>query len=282
MLSGTFEKVNADRQRLSTELVKCKEYKDKLESQLSRLGDVQYLTSQAERFQTDRDHLEMELGNFRSLLAARDDRIKSLERDLEIFHRSIDIQAQYEGTLGSRTGNSLGAAAPSGRETIAMKSLYYELGKRQTDAHSLAISLASSNQELVALRDSLRDATEARSEALGDLERLRQHCAQLTQQSVKDKDELSIPLSLTEIPSPGEFRDAIASLSPEQQRFAKAFRAMQVCVGVGRARVAPAPTPAPAPAPAPPLLSLSLRSLASSSCTSSRSSSCSSTSPRTR
>jgi hypothetical protein len=99
---------------------------------------------------------------------------------------------------------------------------------------------------------------------------------------VKDKDELSIPLSLTEIPSPGEFRDAIASLSPEQQRFAKAFRAMQVCVGVGRARVAPAPTPAPAPAPAPPLLSLSLRSLASSSCTSSRSSSCSSTSPRTR
>lgn len=191
MLSGTFEKVNADRQRLSTELVKCKEYKDKLESQLSRLGDVQYLTSQAERFQTDRDHLEMELGNFRSLLAARDDRIKSLERDLEIFHRSIDIQAQYEGTLGTRTGNSLGAAAPSGRETIAMKSLYYELGKRQTDAHSLAISLASSNQELVALRDSLRDATEARSEALGDLERLRQHCAQLTQQSVKDKDELA-------------------------------------------------------------------------------------------
>ena len=45
---------------------------------------------------------------------------------------------------------------------------------------------------------------------------------------VKNKDELVIPLSLSEIPSPGEFRDAIASLSPEQQRFAKAFRAMQV------------------------------------------------------
>ena len=52
---------------------------------------------------------------------------------------------------------------------------------------------------------------------------------------MKNKDELVIPLSLSEIPSPGEFRDAIASLSPEQQRFAKAFRAMQVgatCGGV--------------------------------------------------
>ena len=50
---------------------------------------------------------------------------------------------------------------------------------------------------------------------------------------VKNKDELAIPLSLTDIPSPGEFRDAIASLSPEQQRFAKAFRAMQVGLPYG-------------------------------------------------
>ena len=45
---------------------------------------------------------------------------------------------------------------------------------------------------------------------------------------VKDKDDITIPLSLSEIPTPKEFKDAIASLSPEQQRFAKAFRAMQL------------------------------------------------------
>ncbi len=45
---------------------------------------------------------------------------------------------------------------------------------------------------------------------------------------VKDKDEVAIPLGLTELPTPKEFKDAIASLSPEQQRFAKAFRAMQL------------------------------------------------------
>merc|ERR1719503_321126 len=45
---------------------------------------------------------------------------------------------------------------------------------------------------------------------------------------VRDKDELKIPLELSTIPTPKEFKDAIESLSPEQQRFAKAFRAMQL------------------------------------------------------
>lgn len=45
---------------------------------------------------------------------------------------------------------------------------------------------------------------------------------------VKDKDDLSIPLLLETIPTPKEFRDAIESLSPEQQRFAKAYRSLQL------------------------------------------------------
>lgn len=45
---------------------------------------------------------------------------------------------------------------------------------------------------------------------------------------VQNKDELTIPLQLSTIPTPKEFKDAIESLSPEQQRFAKAFRSMQL------------------------------------------------------
>ena len=45
---------------------------------------------------------------------------------------------------------------------------------------------------------------------------------------VQNKDELEIPLELSTIPTPKEFKDAIESLSPEQQDFAKAFRAMQL------------------------------------------------------
>jgi len=45
---------------------------------------------------------------------------------------------------------------------------------------------------------------------------------------VADKDEISVPLEVSELPTPKEFKDAIASLSPNQQAFAKAFRAMQL------------------------------------------------------
>merc|ERR1719183_3218661 len=45
---------------------------------------------------------------------------------------------------------------------------------------------------------------------------------------VKNKDELKIPLDMSTIPTPKEFKDAIESLSPQQQDFAKAFRSMQL------------------------------------------------------
>lgn len=45
---------------------------------------------------------------------------------------------------------------------------------------------------------------------------------------VKNKDEYLLPLLFEQIPTPQAFRDAIESLSPEQQAFAKAFRGMQL------------------------------------------------------
>ena len=45
---------------------------------------------------------------------------------------------------------------------------------------------------------------------------------------VKNKDDVKIPLNMEQIPTAQQFRDAIESLSPEQQAFAKAFRSMQL------------------------------------------------------
>jgi hypothetical protein len=45
---------------------------------------------------------------------------------------------------------------------------------------------------------------------------------------VQNKDDLSVPLMLETIPTPKEFADAIESMSPEQQAFAKAYRSMQL------------------------------------------------------
>eukprot|EP01033_Poteriospumella_lacustris_P016818 gene16818-12035_t len=45
---------------------------------------------------------------------------------------------------------------------------------------------------------------------------------------VQNQEEVTIPLSLETIPNAKHFRDAIESLSPKQQRFARAYRAMQL------------------------------------------------------
>jgi len=49
---------------------------------------------------------------------------------------------------------------------------------------------------------------------------------------VQNKDEVIIPLILSQLPSPKNFKGAIFSLSPKQQRFAKAFRSMQLELSV--------------------------------------------------
>ena len=45
---------------------------------------------------------------------------------------------------------------------------------------------------------------------------------------MQNKDEVKIPLIMTTIPTPKEFRKQVSSLSPEQQAFAKAYRKMQL------------------------------------------------------
>jgi gas vesicle protein len=45
---------------------------------------------------------------------------------------------------------------------------------------------------------------------------------------LQNKDELIIPLLLEQMPSAKEFKDAISSMSPEQQRFARSFRQKQL------------------------------------------------------
>ena len=46
--------------------------------------------------------------------------------------------------------------------------------------------------------------------------------------ALTNKDDLTIPLLMETIPSPKEFKDAISSLSLEQQRFAELYRGMQL------------------------------------------------------
>ena len=45
---------------------------------------------------------------------------------------------------------------------------------------------------------------------------------------IQNRDEVEVTLQISQMSSPGEFRDLISSLSPEMQRFAKAYRVKQL------------------------------------------------------
>ena len=52
-VSGLFEKANAERQSLAHEVVRSKELNDRLELQLSRLGDVQAIAAHRQRLHSE-------------------------------------------------------------------------------------------------------------------------------------------------------------------------------------------------------------------------------------
>ena len=54
----------------------------------------------------------------------------------------------------------------------------------------------------------------------------------------QNKDEVKIPLILTTIPTPKQFRKKVSSLSPEQQAFAKAYVVNKAGGGRGEGRAA--------------------------------------------
>ena len=63
---------------------------------------------------------------------------------------------------------------------------------------------------------------------------------------VMNKDELTVPLMLEQLPTPKEFADAVASLSAEQRRFCQAYRQLQArrpyTLLISRPRALPPPT----------------------------------------
>ena len=131
-----FEKMNKEKQQLFHEVQKLKEYNNRLESALERLEDPQKLIDRSSGLQIDLESTIIELQQSYVALRDREDQILSLQQDVEVLQRTLEVKAEFEGKASSGTGRE------------AMRSLYFELGKRQADCRSLSLSLAESNESL--------------------------------------------------------------------------------------------------------------------------------------
>jgi hypothetical protein len=195
ILSGTFEKCNNERQRMTNELARTKEYSEKLELQLARLGDLSSLTKQLDEVHSNNHNLLIENKDIKNMLDTRDIKIKKLERELEAFHRSVELQTEYEIRQNDNNNSGLGTPAATNvggsNSEVSLRSLYYELGKRQTDAHSLALALATANNELKNMQLQVKQTKIDATIAIKDRDNLHDHCRELTKQAVLNQDEVA-------------------------------------------------------------------------------------------
>jgi predicted nucleic acid-binding Zn-ribbon protein len=119
-------------------------------------------------------NLENELNMSMSAVATRDERIKVLERELEVIQRAVESQLQYAEGM---------ASTQQGRETL--KALYYELGKRKVDLQSLAASLSAASQEMEYYQNQLKDVSLQK----GQLEDLYHEISSKYEEALKNIDE---------------------------------------------------------------------------------------------
>lgn len=143
---GIFDKISGEKYSLERDLAHAKVYIKKLEACLERLEDPQKLINHASELQIHLESTRIELQQSYATLQDREERISVLQSDIDILQRTLDVKADFEGKTNLGIGKE------------AMRSLYFELGKRQADSQSLAVSLAQCNRALTVSNASLETA----------------------------------------------------------------------------------------------------------------------------
>jgi septal ring factor EnvC (AmiA/AmiB activator) len=127
---------------------------------------LEFLASEAIKFRTSGEaindyqsqvvKLEQEKSSVHGELSLLQDKLRYVEQQLEIAHRSIAIQNKYELGQGKNVGS---------REVL--RTLYLEVGKREAESHALALKLSDSDELRRAAVARMREAqqTAAKLEA---------------------------------------------------------------------------------------------------------------------
>ena len=179
ILKNVFEKVIAEKAHVNGELNISKQYNRKLEACLERLEDPQQMIDEIADLHSRLEVSMEEVSQSNSNLKDRDQTISVLQQDVEILKRTLDVKTEHD----AKQHNGIGKEA--------MRSLYFELGKRQADSHALSLSLSECNQNL--------NISKAKIEELGvDMKALRDKLSRkqsdndiLSQQSIGDKEEIN-------------------------------------------------------------------------------------------
>jgi chromosome segregation ATPase len=190
ILRDMYDKLGQEKTSADRELNRRKEKEAKLEMQLSRMSDAHAILTNNQELRAEVEELRKIDAHRKQRLAVSEETQANLQREVEIMHRTFNLEKKYDGdgpSSGSRGGGVVKGVSNS-REV--MRNLYYELGKRQTEAHGTALSLAEATNNLKKALRKIEEKDEIIVQKDSEIESLRIHGDQLLKQSVSDADEL--------------------------------------------------------------------------------------------
>lgn len=196
MMSVSYEQSKNEKHSLHNEILKGREELEKYAEKVKSLQDAQQLGDTLERYKVVIQALKDDISTLKGTIDLRDRKIDALERELEIAHRTMNVQEKFEGKLKSHAHHFQHPHSQTGLLDMdvstahynreAMRSLYYELGKRQTDMHSLAISLSDAQKEKEDCKAQIASVTAQKDATAAENRKLRETIEELN----KDKEEL--------------------------------------------------------------------------------------------
>lgn len=155
-MRGVFDKTKSENRSLTTELEESREYGHKLELQVSRMDDSCKLLADMQNAKSEIKKLCHDLEQKRLEMSIADEKISAQQKEIETLNRSLDACVFYQVRplyellpgkgnrfvivlQGSRKSSVDGGPAVSSEK---MRTIYYELGRRQADIRAISLSLS--------------------------------------------------------------------------------------------------------------------------------------------
>lgn len=182
MLNANFEKTKNENSHLSSEVTRLRAIINDLQSKNNHLNDAQTLVTEIESRGNEINRLNNEIVSLQGTVGLRDNNIKALEKELDVAHRAINVQNKYES----------GGAIPNGNAREMMRSLYYEIGRRQADIHSLTLSLVDANKQLDLCKLQLQDSQADNNRLQDEKDKLASNVEVLNSQTVEYTAEIEL------------------------------------------------------------------------------------------
>jgi len=183
MTTSTIDKIKSEKLLFENEATELRNKNQLLTRKLKTASDPQGLIDQISRDKKSHAFLEENIVNLKGELSLRELKVEALTKELVIAHRSLEVQSKYENLASAQPGVS------NSREI--MRTLYFDMGKKQADLHSVTLALAETTQRNAALDGELAQTLRAKRDALQENEKLQGNVEYLGRQAVAFSDQIS-------------------------------------------------------------------------------------------